>query len=250
MGLARAQSARPERPGWHFPWRLCSLHHPPPRLSPRELPCAPIVSFPCRNSSGMSLERASMPPPCGSSTRSLRTASSVHVHSTCIGLNGFFSTPLLWRCAQVDHCGVNFFVINLPTVRDLVLPCALPFRLTAHLPALISQSRHLPPLVARPFSRNPTPIPSTRVLVPMCRSSRYDDSPAPPTSTGGRNTGVVGQRACLLCVIPRAAGCGALCGVRSASLRGSVAVSRDWRVSAGEGVRGGGGRDVVVSTRH
>ena len=113
---------------------------------------------------------------------------------------------MLWRCAQVDHCGVNFFVINLPTVRDLVLPCALPFRLTAHLPALSSQSRHLPPLVARPFSRNPTPIPSTRVLVPMCRFSRYEGSPAPPTSTAGRVTGVVGRRGGLLCVISRAAG--------------------------------------------
>ena len=188
MGLARAQSARPERPGWHFPWRLCSLHHPPPRLSPRELPCAPIVSFPCRNSSGMSLERASMPPPCGSSTRSLRTASSVHVHSTCIGLNGFFSTPLLWRCAQVDHCGVNFFVINLTTVRDLGLPCALPFRPTAHLPAPSSQSRHLPPLVALPFSRISPSIPQTRVLVPMCRSSRYEGSPAAREITHNKPT--------------------------------------------------------------
>ena len=147
----------------------------------------------------------------------------------------------------MDHCGVNFFVINLPTVRDLVLPCALPFRLTAHLPALSSQSRHLPPLVARPFSRNPTPIPSTRVLVPLCRFSRYEGSPAPPTSTAGRVTGVVGRRGGLLCVISRAAGCSARCDVRSATVGVSVAVLRYLgHVSAG----GGGGGVTALCTRH
>ena len=158
-----------------------------------------------------------------------------------------FQPPMLWRCAQVDQSGVNHLWIKMERVRDSYCTGALPLRHIPRLPSLTSQSRHLSSLADRPFPRIPPPIPSTRVLVPMCRSSRYEGPRAPPTSAGGQVAGLVGRRGCLLRVISRAAGCGALCGVRSASLRGSVAVSRDWRVSAG---RGAAGRDVVVSTRH
>ena len=141
-----------------------------------------------------------------------------------------FQPPMLWRCAQVDQSGVNHLWIKMERVRDSYCTGALPLRHIPRLPSLTSQSRHLPSLADRPFPRIPPPIPSTRVLVPMCRSSRYEGSPAPPTSTAGRVTGVVGRMGGLLCVISRAAGCSARCGVRSATLGGSVTVSPHWQL--------------------
>ena len=153
---------------------------------------------------------------------SLNQRSDAHVHAKCTKWNDLFSTPHALAMRSGGPVGRQSTMDQDGAGAQFRLHGALPLRHTPRLPSLTSQSRHLPSLADLSFPRNPPPIPSTRVLVPMCRSSRYDGSPAPPTSTGGRNTGVVGQRGCLLCVIPRAAGCGALCGVRSASLRGSV----------------------------
>ena len=164
-------------------------------------------------------------PPCGSSTRSLGTASSVHVHSTCtVGV--IFLNPIAVALRSGGPLRRQFLCDQPAYGARFGITCALPFRLTAHLPALSSQSRHLPPLVARSFLRNPTiPSCSTRVLVLMCRFSRYEGSPAPPTSTAGRVPGVVGRRG-LLCVIS----CGGLqrtlwCAVTRSWVCGGLAIS-------------------------
>ena len=186
----------------------------------------PIAPFPCCDLSVTSLSVASVSHPRGSYARSRAIASLIHAHAKCTKSHDLFSTPHALALRSGGPVGRQSTMDQDGAGAQFRLHGALPLRHTPRLPSLISQSRHLPSLADLSFPRNPPPIPSTRVLVPMCRSSRYDGSPAPPTSTGGRNTGVVGQRGCLLCVIPRAAGCVARTGLRFGPMEGRVARSR------------------------
>ena len=152
------------------------------------------------------------------------------VHSRIMALDPFRTRSLEALCCcgalRLDQSGVNNLWIKMERVRDSDCTGALPLRHIPRLPSLTSQSRHLPSLADLSFPRNPPPIPSTRVLVPMCRFSRYEGPRAPPTSAGGQVAGLFGRRGELLRVISRAAGCGARCVLRSATVGVSLAVSR------------------------
>ena len=127
---------------------------------------------------------------------------------------------------RLDHSGVNFVCDQPDHAARVRLLGALPFRLTPRLPELRFQSRHLASLANGPSWRIPPSIPSSCVLLPMCRSSRYEGPRAATTSPGGQVAGLIGRRGGLLRVVHRVVGCGARCGVRSATVCGLLWLSR------------------------